>query len=331
MLARQWQIGENPRCAGNGAGGLLWEMPRFFGKSNAVSIAKSHKNNGLGVALRPARYRGFATNPKLNRSSRIARADSYSGETRRARGACRNFGVKAVEVYLHIGAHRTGTSALQAWMVQNADLMARHGTVLWGPERTRGGLFAGLIKRPDLLTHDDITQARRSATALRMDIDRLRDRGVQRLIISEENCIGVMPQCLDLETLYPDSFARLQRIVEAFGADLTGLALSIRRYDLWWSSALAVGLARGGAAPPAQTLARLADHPPGWAEGIAPAQSAANACCAGAKPKESTRSARFSPAWTGSRRGPAGRQRPLPKPRWASTTTIEKSLTTEGF
>ena len=45
----------------------------------------------------------------------------------------------------------------------------------------------------------------------------------------------------------------------------------------------------------------------------------------------STRSARFSPAATGSRSGPAGIQRPFPKPLCASTTTIEKSLARSGF
>ena len=40
---------------------------------------------------------------------------------------------------------------------------------------------------------------------------------------------------------------------------------------------------------------------------------------------------RAAAAATGSRKGPAGRQRPLPNPCSASTTTIDRSFATEGF
>ena len=60
-------------------------------------------------------------------------------------------------------------------------------------------------------------------------------------------------------------------------------------------------------------------------------QPAAKPSCASAGPIERTRSARARPVATGSRSGPAGRHNPLPKPRAASTTTIDRSLATPGF
>jgi hypothetical protein len=169
-----------------------------------------------------------------------------------------------MDVILHIGAHRTGTSSLQAWLMQNEEVLADTGTAVWGPERTRAGLFAGLIKRPDLVNGEDERAARRAATRIRMEIDRLEEAGVQRLIVSEENVMGTMPVCLDHATLYPDLRGRLDRVAEAFGPHLTGVALSVRRSDQWWASVLAVAQARGADAPGARLLDRLAQHPRSW-------------------------------------------------------------------
>ena len=173
-----------------------------------------------------------------------------------------------MEVILHIGAHRTGTTALQAWMLQNADALAASGTAYWGPDRTRAGLFSGLIKRPDLVTPQDGQNAGRIRMAIAMELDRLSDQGMKRLIISEENVIGAMPQCVDMLTLYPDMAGRIERVARAIGPQLRRVAVSIRRYDMWWASVLAVTVARGACVPDARALARLAGHPRGWRQVI---------------------------------------------------------------
>lgn len=179
-----------------------------------------------------------------------------------------------VDVILHLGAHRTGTTSLQAWLLQNEDALARVGTAVWGPDRTRSGLFAGLLKRPDLVGPEDEAFARTGAARIRHEIDRLAEQGVERLVISEENTLGSMLYCLDQETIYPDARARFDRLAWAFGPHLTGLALSIRRYDLWWASVLAVGRARGLAQPGPRGLDRLVQHPRGWTEVAVAAQAA---------------------------------------------------------
>lgn len=159
-------------------------------------------------------------------------------------------------------------------MLQNETLLAQAGTVTWGPERTRAGLFSGLIKRPDLIGPTDVLAARRSAARLRMEIDALADSGTARLIVSEENVLGAMPLCVAQDTLYPDLRGRIERVAEAFGPHLTGLALSIRRYDMWWASVLSIMLNRGHSRPEAARLARLAQAPQGWRRVIEIARAA---------------------------------------------------------
>lgn len=173
-----------------------------------------------------------------------------------------------MEVILHIGAHRTGTTAMQAWLLQNADTLAASGTAYWGPDRTRAGLFSGLIKRPDLVTPQDMQNAGRIRMAIAIELDRLSDQGMKRLIISEENVIGAMPQCVDMLTLYPDMTGRIERVARAIGPRLRRVAVSIRRYDMWWASVLTMSVARGVRVPEAHSLARLADHPRGWRQVI---------------------------------------------------------------
>jgi len=177
-----------------------------------------------------------------------------------------------MEVILHLGAHRTGTSSLQAWMMQNEGALERAGIAVWGPERTRAGLFAGLVKRPDLIGPADVLAAHRSAMRIRMEIDALADRGIGRLVISEENLLGAMPVCHAHDMIYPDARGRLLRVAEALGPHLSGVALSVRRYDMWWASVLSVMLRRGAARPEPARLARLAEDPQGWRRVIAIAQ-----------------------------------------------------------
>jgi len=169
-----------------------------------------------------------------------------------------------MDVILHLGAHRTATTSLQAWMVQNEDALGAAGIAVWGPQITRSGLFAGLVKRPEWLNAADEAVARASRTAIRFEIDRLAEAGMRALVVSDENLLGMMGQCLEQETLYPDAGARLRRVIAAFGPHLSRLALSIRRTDLWWVSVLADQRRRGRPPLARQGIVRLANHPRGW-------------------------------------------------------------------
>lgn len=171
-----------------------------------------------------------------------------------------------VDVILHIGAHRTGTTTLQDWLLQNEDALRSAGIACWGPDRARAGLFSGLIKRPAAITGADDLLARQSTAKIRMEIDRLQDLGFRTLLISEENILGTMLNNIDMATPYPDARARLDRVAAAFGGAVTTVALGVRRYDLWWASVLTVGRMRGIELPDATGLERLSRHPRGWCQ-----------------------------------------------------------------
>lgn len=172
----------------------------------------------------------------------------------------------ALEIILHIGAHRTGTSSLQHWMAANAVPLAAAGTVVWGPARTRGGLFEGLVKHPARVTPEVARAAGRAAAAITAELDGLAATGVTRLIVSEENMLGSIRNNLAEARLYPDATPRLARIAAAFGGRVSRVALAVRGYDDWWSSVLAFAVGRGSSVPAPEALSSLARQREGWPE-----------------------------------------------------------------
>ena len=57
-------------------------------------------------------------------------------------------GAQLMEIILHVGAHRTGTTSFQRAMTQGRGALMRSGTVFWGPQVTRSGRFSGLMRGP---------------------------------------------------------------------------------------------------------------------------------------------------------------------------------------
>lgn len=169
-----------------------------------------------------------------------------------------------VDVILHLGAHRTGTTSLQRYLEGNRDNLNEIGTEFWGPNRTRSGLFSGMVKKPSNLTHDAILRGRRSSGLIRMELDRLHLSSVKSLIVSEENMIGTMGDNLGTAQLYPDAWARLQRFADAFEGRCKRVSLSIRSYDKYWASALAFMVERGHRMPTEQDLDHLVTQPRRW-------------------------------------------------------------------
>ncbi|MCF6192421.1 MAG: tetratricopeptide repeat protein [Candidatus Hydrothermae bacterium] len=78
-----------------------------------------------------------------------------------------------MDVILHIGAHRTGTTTFQTYLEDNRDHLNEIGTEFWGPNRTRSGLFSGLVKRPDKVNRDAQRRGERANGLLQMELDRL--------------------------------------------------------------------------------------------------------------------------------------------------------------
>ncbi|MGR3571699.1 hypothetical protein [Brevirhabdus sp.] len=169
-----------------------------------------------------------------------------------------------MQVILHLGAHRTGTTSFQGYLRDNRAALAAAGVAHWGPDRTRSGLFQGLIRRRDRVTPDIAALGARSCGLIRMELDRLAQSGVRQLIVSEENMIGALRHTLTAQRLYPDAGARLHRFAAAFADHPTRVVMAIRGYAAWWGSALAYAIPVGHPAPGLSQLDRLVDQPRRW-------------------------------------------------------------------
>ncbi len=169
-----------------------------------------------------------------------------------------------MEICLHFGAHRTGSTSLQVFMNSNRKLLSRDRLAVWGPGRTRSGLFAGMMRDPNRLTPADHEQAQRTIGRLTLEIARAAHNGMHRLVISEENMVGTMAHNLNRSRLYSQTRARLDRFAPAFGGHKLRVGLAIRSYESYWASALAFRIKSGAAFPSTAQLERLTTQPRRW-------------------------------------------------------------------
>ena len=167
-----------------------------------------------------------------------------------------------MEIILHVGAHRTGTTSFQSYLRGVAPGLAAQGLGFWGPRRTRKGLFQGV------LSPASAADSRQAQDRLRRALAASAGQGCTRLLISDENLLGSTRACLRAQALYPQAGDRFQRLHAALGR-IDRVVLQIRSPEAWWTSALAFLLTRGVAPPPAALLERLSREARGWREVIA--------------------------------------------------------------
>lgn len=173
-----------------------------------------------------------------------------------------------MDIVLHIGAHRTGNTTFQAYLRRNGEALFALRIAVWDPERMRGGLANGMIGQHRPLTPELVQKADRSAGLIRLEMQRLAQAGIDRLLASEANMIGSVRDNLHRLALYPQALLRLERFAEVFGAQCSRVALSIRSYEDYWSSALASAVPRGLRWPDQDVLGRLANQPRRWRQVI---------------------------------------------------------------
>jgi hypothetical protein len=173
-------------------------------------------------------------------------------------------GLRLLKVILHIGAHRTGTTSLQRSLWQNRVKLKQNGVVYWGPSVTRGGRFSGLLRGPGAETRETARRIARNSGAIRLEMQRLEGRGMDTLLVSEENILGSMRLNLRLGLLYPGLQQRLARFHAVFGGVCTRIGLSIRPYDDFWASSLAYAIRAGVAGFDTETAVRLTRQTRSW-------------------------------------------------------------------
>ncbi len=161
-----------------------------------------------------------------------------------------------MDVILHLGAHRTGSTSFQTTLRRNLPALNRAGLAFWGPHRTRGGLFAGVMPQKGDVRAGDA--ARRARGRVQLRLQKAHDSGALALLVSDENMIGSVRSNMRTRALYPDIGDRVARYAALFDGQITRLVLSIRSQDTYWPSAIAYGVARGHPVPKPAALSAIA-------------------------------------------------------------------------
>ncbi|MSU91062.1 hypothetical protein GE300_15845 [Rhodobacteraceae bacterium 2CG4] len=152
-----------------------------------------------------------------------------------------------MEIRLHLGAHRTGTTRLQQELRRRADHLETRGiAVAWPlqlrPETDWG--FAALACLPVLGRHVSCETVRRLAATRAAALA----RGRRRLVISEENYAGGIDRMVRRGVLYPDIAARAALLAPPFRDDPLTVLFSVRGYAGMFAS-LYAQMARRRPAP----------------------------------------------------------------------------------
>ncbi len=169
-----------------------------------------------------------------------------------------------MDITLHLGAHRTGTTTFQAYLERNSGALAAAGVVAWTPRRTRGGLLSGLVRRPEEVTWEVERRAFRTRGRIALERARLARHGMRQLLISEENLIGSVRNNLREGAFYPSLDARLERLAPVFACERLRIGLSIRNYQSYWTSALSFAIARGHPVPGPDRISQLVGQSRRW-------------------------------------------------------------------
>jgi len=183
-------------------------------------------------------------------------------------------------IKLHIGAHRTGTTSLQAALHAHRPSLSARGVGYWGPSAMRNKRYPGIFrwfKGPRLTAieqkaFDAIVEKNAPLLSQRLQIQR--QLGHERIILSEENILGDMQINLQTERLYPDAPHRLALFSRIFGPYISRISLTIRSYDSYWRSLMAHQIADGGTGPTAQILNTLVTQPKRWLDVVTDVQTA---------------------------------------------------------
>ena len=173
---------------------------------------------------------------------------------------------RLMDIILHVGCHRTGSTSFQHYVRGNRAHLMAQGTALWEPHKLRRGVFDGLFAKPRMRNGRNLQ--RRAMGRVRLHAAQARRAGAQRLLVTEENMIGAPRACLRAATLYPAIGERMARLDAAFEGTIARVVMVIRSQELWWSSIAAYGVGRGHPMPDAARLAALADAPRTWRDVI---------------------------------------------------------------
>ncbi len=178
-----------------------------------------------------------------------------------------------MELILHLGAHRTGSTALTRCLRKNDALLLRKGVATWPAEGLRhlphfGAVpeLTGLAAAGRLPADQSLTELRQ---VLKAEADRLEVTGHRRLILSEENISGLMLANLSGAVFYAAAAARLTAYATVLPRRPAVVALGLRDYASLWPSVHSYLLPRHPLPPFAEVAQALCDTGRGWCDLVA--------------------------------------------------------------
>lgn len=174
--------------------------------------------------------------------------------------------VRAMDIILHIGAHRTGTTSYQNYMRRAGDELLARGIAFWGPETTRKGSLSNIY--PDRNGRHGEASRSPECGPLEAPLNAVRASGARCLIVSDENFMGSMRNNIRQMALYPQVGDRVVRVTQSFGSGISTILISPRSLENYWCSALAFCVKRGVPVPDLQTRAAITRSYRGWRDVI---------------------------------------------------------------
>jgi hypothetical protein len=144
--------------------------------------------------------------------------------------------VQTAAIHLHVGAHKTATSYIQAQLQNNRDTL-RTSEVAFVPTRE--------FRRWRVKT---VRECRGNADALSARFDAFftqHANAARTLLLSDENMIGTCEQIAEHGSLYPDVLRKLGHVAMMLRGYEVRLLMSLRSYDAFYAAALCEA-ARGG-------------------------------------------------------------------------------------
>lgn len=137
----------------------------------------------------------------------------------------------------------------------------------------RRGLCHGIIPKPEMGIAAEAFH--RAEGRIAMHLARSKQSGVQQLLVSDENMLGLMRRNFRAETLYPAAGERIARYTAAFGGTIKAVHLTLRCPSSYWISALSFCMPRGVLVPSAARIDALAQSKRSWRDVITDIAAAA--------------------------------------------------------
>lgn len=136
-----------------------------------------------------------------------------------------------MDVILHLGVHRTATTALQNLLAAASGRLAEGGIRYLGPQRMRAAGLAAHVTRRERGDGDA-----RALDAARAALAPHWQPAARQILISEENLIGAMLHNYRLGHLYPAAEARLAALRALLPAPPAAVFVTIRDFAGYWPS-----------------------------------------------------------------------------------------------